>query len=39
VNFSNAAVPLPDNTGVLLASVPLAGDGLLPADAAAWLVE
>jgi alpha-glucosidase len=39
VNLSNAAVPLPDNTGVLLTSVPLAGDGLLPADAAAWLAE
>jgi alpha-glucosidase len=37
VNLSNAPVPLPEGTQVLLASGPLDGDGLLPADTAAWL--
>jgi alpha-glucosidase len=37
VNLSQAPVPLPEDREVLLASAPLAADGLLPGDTAAWL--
>jgi len=37
LNATDAPVPLPPGT-VVLASAPLAGDGMLPGDAAAWLV-
>jgi alpha-glucosidase len=37
VNLSAAPVALPEAARVLLASVPLAEGGLLPADAAAWV--
>ena len=36
-NLSAAPVPLPEGSQVLLASGPLDGAGLLPADTAAWL--
>ncbi|MEV6315263.1 glycoside hydrolase family 13 protein [Streptomyces sp. NPDC051776] len=38
VNFSEAAVALPEESRVLLASGPLT-DGLLPTDTAVWLAE
>ena len=37
VNLSARPVPLPEHAAVLLASGPLTGDGLLPADTAVWL--
>ena len=37
VNFGPVPVPLPAHREVLLASGPVAGDGVLPPDTAAWL--
>ena len=37
VNLSARPVPLPDGAAVLLASGPLDGDRLVPADTAVWL--
>ena len=36
VNLSARPVPLPDDAAVLLASGPLDGDRLVPADTAVW---